>query len=955
MLHNKTLIKFITKKTSKKIFSIKIQMNTKITLLLLTLFTTLNLIAQKDTIYYNTAWQKAQKKDANYYRPLPLKKVGDLYEVKDYYINGNLQMEGYYTNTKDEKLEGTIKWYYKNGTLSQEQTYSNGALNGEATNYSEKGFLRAKGIFKNGEYWSGTFLNNCCKNSYIAKYTAYKKGKETGHFSYYANSNQIALNSVIKNDSTKTTTFFNSRDVINTITYFNRKGENIGKLTTINNSPEEGKEIIFYVNDEKDVVSIQDYYHYKEGKQHGEEATFTKEGKQFSKGNYKNEKPYSGTIYRFNSLKTYEAGKLEGPEIGYSSEMKPISKGINKDNKPWSGEFINNYRDRINNYKNGKLEGKQLSYFGNDLKQIQSYYTLLNDEFEGESATYNKEGKELVKGIYKNGKAYDGTFFIDGFPIIASYKKGLKHGISTTYDSSGNIIKEQEYKDGKLTGNITSKDYNDTICNCIYQKGNPYSGKVCEEYLNTYYENGIIMKDERYSIDYKTREVSSKTTNIYDKKGAIKTKTEVVGDKSHTLTFKNDEPYNGVNYNKYTKELITYKKGKKDGVFSNLQNNNNNLIINGKYKNNLWHGKVFFYEKKIDKRTNCIYKKGKPQNGTVVEGRVLTPYKNGLKHGTETLFASNRGKIEPERITEYHKGNILNTIWPNRKNEKGEIIKGTFKNNKPYNGDFFEFKAAIGTFSHYKNGLIIGAQYQGYYDNKAYKEQLIPTDTLVYKNGKPYSGTLLEYPERGRFHIHKYDEGKIIKTSITRDNLKRSIRNTVTYTDDGFNVYENTDFLGSEAKYLNKEKTKVKIVYTHNTFFGFVEYYNNNITGIDITYNRDSNKIKYELVNNQLLVTSKDGDDFLIKSYPKVTEISYKNFLDLENLFIDEEVFMETYINNKKVAEGIRKNKDMYDGIHIMFDSSENTYLYFKLTVGGKTISKRYLTKEKLLKLLDVK
>lgn len=91
----------------------------------------LDLFAQKqvDTIFYNEKWEKIMNADAaSFYR------VGiiqdSLLSVKDYYINGKLQMEGGYI-IKDSLKHGDFKYFKDNGQLSSEGKYVKGNKEGK--------------------------------------------------------------------------------------------------------------------------------------------------------------------------------------------------------------------------------------------------------------------------------------------------------------------------------------------------------------------------------------------------------------------------------------------------------------------------------------------------------------------------------------------------------------------------------------------------------------------------------------------------------------------------------------------------------------------------------------------------------------------------------------------------------------------------------------------------------
>lgn len=159
----------------------------KNTVLILLLSIATNLMAQKDTLYfkldtiYQQNWIETIKNEAEFYRPLPLKKVGDLYQIKDYYINGNLQMEGMVTNPKNVyTYQGKITWYYKNGQKKEVENYLDNKRNGLFLTYFEDGTLKTEGTYKNDEPFTGAFYDD-----YYNTLSSFKEGKKHGFFIQY--------------------------------------------------------------------------------------------------------------------------------------------------------------------------------------------------------------------------------------------------------------------------------------------------------------------------------------------------------------------------------------------------------------------------------------------------------------------------------------------------------------------------------------------------------------------------------------------------------------------------------------------------------------------------------------------------------------------------------------------------------------------------------------------------
>lgn len=81
--------------------------------LFLLIFFSSHIFAQ-DTTFFNKDWKEIDNKsNAAYYRIT--KKEGKKWKVNDYYINGKLQMSGYFTSLKDEKKDGLFSYFYENG------------------------------------------------------------------------------------------------------------------------------------------------------------------------------------------------------------------------------------------------------------------------------------------------------------------------------------------------------------------------------------------------------------------------------------------------------------------------------------------------------------------------------------------------------------------------------------------------------------------------------------------------------------------------------------------------------------------------------------------------------------------------------------------------------------------------------------------------------------------------
>ncbi len=135
--------------------------------LILILILTIN-ISNAQVLYYDSLWQICNKEDASFYRVS--QKEHDTIFVKDYYINGQLQMSGSYLDEKCEIKNGLFTFYYQNGQKSSEGFYRNNTREGDWKYWNgkgeEEGFVESMPEYPGGPE---------AMNAFIAKETCYPK------------------------------------------------------------------------------------------------------------------------------------------------------------------------------------------------------------------------------------------------------------------------------------------------------------------------------------------------------------------------------------------------------------------------------------------------------------------------------------------------------------------------------------------------------------------------------------------------------------------------------------------------------------------------------------------------------------------------------------------------------------------------------------------------------------
>ncbi|MCD8421708.1 trypsin-like peptidase domain-containing protein [Tenacibaculum finnmarkense] len=160
-------------------------MKNTVLLLFISLFVSQITFSQQEKVYYNSEWKVTNKSKAKFYRLITFDEKGKPKgKVKDYFMNGNLQWEGYlsyadkYENSKDS-IEGVSIWYYDNGNKSMQTNTVDGKLEGREY-YHKNGNISGRSNFKNGKLEGDTF--SYYESGKIKRKYKYVNGQMTSKF-----------------------------------------------------------------------------------------------------------------------------------------------------------------------------------------------------------------------------------------------------------------------------------------------------------------------------------------------------------------------------------------------------------------------------------------------------------------------------------------------------------------------------------------------------------------------------------------------------------------------------------------------------------------------------------------------------------------------------------------------------------------------------------------------------
>lgn len=548
----------------------------KITLIIFCFFLQMLFSQKSDPIYYDKDWEVTTKANASFYRLMPLKQLGELVLLQDFYMNGTPQFEGYVMKNNEQAYAGDVVWYDENGNdknfrqyrndtknavllyyhingkIRKKVQYKNGVKDGEVIIYANDGAVLMKGIYAKGKPESGSFERVKWNDDYdynSSDEKAESKSLETTEDILVppsvmvqtvdvepqsieiAESDSGNLSKNKKNRKTISEKIFwaNSKQIAQETVF--AIGSYDFKPVSRKNYDKSGKLLQSLIEAQfkeygNDIENGSDYEYYLQNNF----ATHIKSVSNFIKGEKSGKElvcfPNGTTSFETN----YKTGYKEGEEIVFNENGSVKSKRVYKENEPFNGNFDVRVGGMLvnQNYTNGVREG--------------------------EAVVKNEDGEVVGKGIYKNEKPFNGTFIEDNENRSDTYelinvqnfkKTGLQKVFGYRLE---NLTKTYTVKDDRLNGITTYYDDGKVVGTLEYKNDEPYSGTLVGSDQTSIFKNGKITEETFFQDSYNKDNIQKQ--KIYENGilARIKDYSFTISEKPQEFyegVFKNGKPFSG--------------------------------------------------------------------------------------------------------------------------------------------------------------------------------------------------------------------------------------------------------------------------------------------------------------------------------------------------------------------------------------------------------------------------
>lgn len=548
--------------------------------------------------------------------------------------------------------------------------------------------------------------------------------------------------------------------------------------------------------------------------------------------------------------------------------------------------------------KNGKLNGKFISYYYNGNKKKEGTY--LNGEENGLFKEYSEDGKLDFEYHMKSGE-FNGSFKV--------------------YYETGILKKSGNFLNGKKNGSFIEYDEAENIIATYTMRNDQLDG------IFYYYTKGKITKEEEYK--------NGILQGLYK---------EFLYDENDTLILKQEGQYineqkNGLWQLFYVKDgenrLLRseiFLNGVKNGKFQDVSGDS--LII-GSYKNDKLNGDYYIYRDFAKLFLGTVINTDTSDLNLAVKGS----YKNGLKSGYwEYYYLSGNHPIRTGFYSDDKKTGKWSYYYPQYVDEENKPL--------PYSGKLY-------LTENYENDKKNGLQIRySYIDKIKY-----PCDTIIYNQ---YHDTCINNIYKKVYQSFTYKNDVLYGACIVKDsaNITTFKGNFSNGKKDGFWIESHTStsidnkpfYIFEEGNYLNgKRNGEWKEYAQKNYIWNVYNYTNGKLNGKYTNYLKNGNpcKIKYfkngkleKLVNYDTLGINiiqtyeiLEEDDYSMKvrktEFNPDSKISLVYFIKKDKPKLDHN-FFEIMFNLKtgKNSDG----KDGYpDGMFQYYDNKGNILVEGKL------------------------
>jgi uncharacterized protein len=390
-----------------------------------------------------------------------------------YYKNGQIKEDGNYLS---DKADGYFMYFYENGSKKSEGWYKDDNKEGDWIDYSAFGAITDKNYYIHDDEYGYQENYNCngtkcyeyyIKDDIITKYIYfdtlgnivktteiidgngpykgyffngllksegnYKFSHVEGTLAYYYPDGKIkstenrfynkrtgSFTAYYENGKVEQEGYYNNNNPSGTWKWYHDNGQ-LQKTGSYKDGDKDGKWTWYYDNGKVELEKV-----FEDGDDNGEAIYYDK------LGNVRLKK-----IFRDGVLVAYTYLDKNGsylPDIPIEKETVKITGYFKNGNKSFEQEYIN-----------GFLEGKAVSYYFSG--GIYEYWNYKNDEVDGKDITYYENGKLQSECSYtfgwNNGESR--YYNLEGkLERIENYFNGDKHG-NWYYYKDGKIVKTEKY------------------------------------------------------------------------------------------------------------------------------------------------------------------------------------------------------------------------------------------------------------------------------------------------------------------------------------------------------------------------------------------------------------------------------------------------------------------------------------------------------------------------------